>query len=144
MSWTEHIFFFVLFGVIGIAGEVIFTSVYSLITKKENRSMKGHSSLWMFFIYGFVYFIILFGRTYFSGWNIFLRGLIYLFLIYCLEFASGLILKKFHAIPWIYGNDKLTKCNFRGIVCLTFVPLWYVSGILFELIYLFVKSHLVL
>ena len=69
----ENIFFFVLFGIVGVAMEVFFTAIISIIKKEKNRAMKGHSSLWMFFIYGSVYFVILFGRTYFSQYNFFSR-----------------------------------------------------------------------
>jgi len=136
----ENIFFFVLFGIIGVSAEVFFVSITNIF-KKKDRCLKGHSSLWMFFIYGIVYLIILFGRTYFSDYSIFLRGLIYLVLIYALEFTSGSLLKKFKAIPWDYRKD--TKYNFRGIISLEFLPIWYVGGILYELLYLFLKSHLV-
>jgi len=143
MSWLENLFFFVTFGIIGVAMEVFFTAITSVIRKEKNRAMKGYSSLWMFFIYGSVYFVILFGRTYFSQYNFFLRGLIYLPLIYAIEFTSGFILKKFKAIPWNYREDKNTKHNFKGIICLEFIPVWYTGGLLLELLYLFLKSHLV-
>lgn len=136
----ENIFFFVLFGIIGVASEVFFISITNIF-RKRYRCLIGQSSLWMFFVYGTVYFIILLGRTYFSGYSIFLRGLLYLVLIYALEFTSGSILTKFKAIPWDYRKD--TKYNFRGIISLEFLPIWYVGGIISELLYLFLKSHLV-
>jgi uncharacterized membrane protein len=137
----ENIFFFVLFGIIGITAEVFFTSITSLIKKEKNRAMMGHSSFWMFFVYGSVYFIILFGRTYLLGLNLFERGFVYLILIYAVEFISGSILNKFNATPWNYSKDM--KYDYRGIICLEFAPLWYVGGMLFELLYLFLKSHLI-
>ena len=137
----ENIFFFVLFGIIGVSAEVFFTSILELVKKKKNRSMTGHSSLWMFFVYGTVYFIILFGRTYLMHYNLFLRGFVYLALIYTLEFISGSILQKLKASPWDYGHDM--KHDYHGIICLEFAPLWYIGGILFELLYLFLKSHLI-
>jgi uncharacterized membrane protein len=137
----ENIFFFVLFGIIGVSTEVFFTSLLELVKKRKNRSMTGHSSLWMFFVYGSVYLIILFGRTYLLGINLFLRGFVYLALIYAIEFISGSLLKKLNAVPWDYGNDM--KHDYKGIICLEFAPLWYTGGLLFELLYLFLKSHLV-
>ena len=137
----ENIFFFVLFGVVGVAAEIFFTSIHSLIKKEKNRAMIGHSSLWMFFIYGAVYFIILFGTTYLSQYSIFLRGLVYMILIYALELSSGLILKKFNALCWDYCKD--TKYHFKGIISLEFAPLWYIGGILFELVYSYLKIHLI-
>ena len=48
-------------GVVGIVVEVFFTAVTYLFKNKKGRTLKGHSSVWMFFIYGTAYFIILFG-----------------------------------------------------------------------------------
>lgn len=141
MSLEEHIFFFVLFGLIGITMEVFCTSIHSHLKKKKNKCLKGTSSLWMFFIYGSVYFIILFGRTYFPDFNILLRGLIYMLLFYSLEFCSGYFLKKCKASPWDYSKE--TKYNFKGIIRLEFAPVWFIGGLIQEAIYLYLKSHLI-
>ena len=139
MSWEENIFFFVLFGILGIASE-IFCTAFENIRKKKDRCLKGTSSVWMFFIYGFVYFIILFVTTYFSEFNILLRGLIYMILFYSLEFCSGLILKKCKAVPWDYSNR--TKYHLKGIIRLELAPIWFIGGLLAEAVYLYFKIHL--
>ena len=138
MNIEEHIFFFILFGLLGITSEVIFIS---LSKKPKDRTLKGHSSLWMFFIYGMIYFIVLFGTTYLSMYNFFIRGLVYMILIYILEFASGFVLKKFRAVPWDYSKTK--KHHFKGLICPKFAILWFAEGLAAELIYLYIKSHIV-
>lgn len=140
MNLEEHAFFFLLFGIIGIFLEIFFTSIRNFI-KKKDKSLKGISSLWMFFIYGFIYFIILFGVTYISEYNIIFRGLIYMLSFYVLEFCSGGILKRFNIIPWDYS--PYTKFNFKGIIRLDFAPLWFIGGLMFETIYLYLKAHLI-
>ncbi len=140
MNLEEIIFFFVIFGLGGVASEVFFTAIHKIFKEKKNRTLYGYSSIWMFFIYGAVFFIILFGTTYFSQYSIFLRGLIYMIMIYLLEFCSGFLLKKFKLICWDYSKD--TKYHFKGIISLEFAPIWYFGGIAAELIYLYLKAHL--
>jgi len=139
MSWEENIFFFVLFGALGIALEVFCTAIENLRRKKD-KCLRGTSSMWMFFIYGSAHFIVLLVTTYFSEFNILLRGLIYMLLFYALEFCSGVILKKYKAVPWDYSGD--TKYHFRGIIRLEFAPLWFIGGLVAEAVYLYFKIHL--
>lgn len=141
MSLEESILFFILFGIGGIAVEVFFTAIHKIYKEKKNRTLYGYSSIWMFFIYGAVYFIILFGTTFLLQYSIFLRGFVYMIMIYILEFCSGFILKKFKAICWDYSCD--TKYHFKGIVSLELAPAWYFGGIVAELIYFYLKVHLI-
>ena len=131
----EIIFFFALFGVIGVCFEVFINSIQKFMKTREITLM-GHSSIWMFFIYGTSYFIILYVTTFFLNFNILIRGFIYMILFYMLEFSSGFILKKFKMIPWDYSEFKY---NFKGIIALQFAPLWYIGGIFLETIYLYLK-----
>jgi uncharacterized membrane protein len=140
MNWIEAILFFVFFGAFGVFLEILFTSLENL-KKKKDKCLKGTSSLWMFFVYGSVYFIVLFVTTYFSDYNILLRGLIYMILFYLLEFTSGFILKKFHAIPWDYSRE--TKFHFKGIIRLEFAPIWFLGGLFAEAVYYYVAQHLI-
>ncbi len=140
MNLVEDVLFFVFFGVLGVFLEILFTSINGLKNKKD-KCLRGTSSLWMFFIYGFVYFIVLFVTTYFSQYHFLLRGLIYMVLFYLLEFSSGFILKRFHAIPWDYS--RLTKYNFKGIIRLELAPFWFFGGLFAELIYFYVREHLI-
>ena len=131
----EIIFFFALFGVIGVCFEVFINSIQKFMKTREITLM-GYSSIWMFFIYGTSYFIILYVTTFFLNFNILIRGFIYMILFYMLEFSSGFILKKFKMIPWDYSEFKY---NFKGIIALQFAPLWYIGGIFLETIYLYLK-----
>lgn len=139
MSLVENIFFFCLFGVVGVSAEVFFNAVVNL-RKKKDFTLKGDSSLWMFFICGFIYFIVLFVTANFMHYPILFRGLIYMFMISYVEFCSGAVLKIFNALPWDYSKDR--KFHFQGIVCLEFILFWFVYGILAETAYLFIKAHL--
>lgn len=139
MIWKEVIFFYILFGILGVALEVFGFSILNFRRKKD-KSLKGYSSLWMFFIYGMFYFILLLVTTYFLKYNFLIRGLIYIVLIYTLEFSSGYILKKFHALPWNYSHKH--RHHLKGLICLEFAPVWFIEGLIAEMIYLYLKAHI--
>ena len=140
MNLEEQIFFFIFFGILGVTSEIFCTSISNL-RKKKDKCLRGSSSIWMFFVYGTVYFIILFVLSYFSEYHIIARGLIYMILFYSLEFCSGFILKKCRAVPWDYSND--TKYHFKGIIRLEFAPMWFIGGLISEVIYFYLKTHLI-
>jgi hypothetical protein len=141
MSWQEHVFFFILFGISGITLEVFCTAIQNL-KKKKDKCLVGTSSIWMFFVYGFSYFIILFVATYFSNFNILVKGFIYTLLFYILEFCSGTVLKKCKALPGDYSVE--TKHHLKGIIRLEFIPVWFIGGLLSEALYTFLNSHMIL
>jgi hypothetical protein len=140
MNWWEIFFFFVIFGILGVFIEVIATSIQNFVRQKD-RCMNGHSSFWMFFVYGSVYFIVLFVTTYFPTLNIILRGIIYMFLFYSLEFVSGFFFKKCRILPWDYSKE--TKYHYKGIIRFDFAPFWFIGGLIYEAVYLFLKTHLI-
>lgn len=149
MIVIEIFLFFALFAVFGVAQEVFWTSIFNF-SKNKDYTFMGVSSLWMFPIYGAVFFIILFGRTYFPSLNIILRGLIYTILILCWEYISGFILRKtFGRAPWDYSDKKIRiagsikPINFNGLICLDFALVWFIESLIAEALYLFLKSHLV-
>lgn len=141
MSSTETLFFFLLFAFLGVSFEVLWVSILDFINQR-NKKLKGHSSIWMYLVYGCSYFVILFVTTYFGQYNFFIRGLIYMFLFYLIEFTSGFILKKsMDAAPWDYALTK--KYHFNGLICLEYAPLWFFAGLTAETFYLFMKVHII-
>lgn len=148
MKSIEIICYFILFGITGIFIEVLWTAIRNTNNKKY-LLLRGYSFLWMFPIYGLVFFIILLGQIYFSNLNILFRGLIYTALILFLEYTSGYLLKKFLRIaPWDYSYKtiklmrKRIKSNFRGLICLNRAWMWYILSIVAEQIYLFLQRNI--
>ena len=61
--------------------------------------------------------------------SIWLRGIIYTVCIYLTEFFTGSFLKKYNLCPWDYSKAKL---NYKGLVRLDYLPLWFLTGLLYE------------
>ena len=117
---------FLICGLTGWCIEIIFTSLKSL--RENDRKLLGHTSIWMFPIYGCAALIKplyqLIGRLPAA-----LRGGIYSAAIFTGEYISGSILKKHGCCPWDYSCARF---NIRGVIRLDYAPLWMGAGLLFE------------
>ena len=141
MDFAEISLFFFLFAFIGVAHEVIWTSLVEY-AKSRKMSLKGGSSLWMFPIYGSIFFIVLLVLEHFPGFPWWIRGFIYMVLIYIWEFASGWTVRWMIGVaPWDYSAKKY---NLSGLINLDYAPIWFIEGLIAEWRYLFLQSHLVL
>lgn len=134
--------YFLLFAVIGVAHEVFWTGLFDSIKTKNSR-LKGRSSLWMFPIYGFVFFIVLLVQWIYVGYPWWFRGMMYAFLILLWEYVSGYIVKKLVGVaPWDYSKEtpdgvgSKKRFHIHGLVCLEYVPVWFIEGLIIEWLYL--------
>lgn len=134
----------------GIAGwclEVIFTSVDSVMA--GDFRLMGQTSLLMFPIYGMGAFLLPIG-SFIDRWltglpgfekagedvispagRMVRHGLIYMVLIFTAEYITGLWLTGLGICPWDYSRwpDQV-----NGVIRLNFAPLWFLTGLLFEVI----------
>ncbi len=117
---------FFLCGLTGWCMEIIFTSI-SAFSKKDFRFI-GHTSLWMFPIYGLAAFIKPVYRL-IRKLPAFFRGSIYSLGIFACEYTSGMLLKKHHLCPWDYSHSPV---NINGVIRLDYAPFWMLAGLLFE------------
>lgn len=92
----------------------------------------GHTSLWMFPIYGLAACIYPLNRV-LKHFPVWLRGALYSGGILSVEYASGMILKHFSCCPWNYEG---TKYNINGVIRLDYAPFWAAAGLIFEKILL--------
>ena len=117
---------FLLCGLLGWSLEIFWTGLHSLF--KRDRQLMGHSSLWMFPIYGSAAFlspiICLLKKQ--SFWK---RGLVYMLCIYTGEYISGSLLKKRDFCPWDYSRSRF---HYHGLIRFDYAPLWFTAGLLFE------------
>lgn len=114
---------FLFFGMHGFLDEVLFTSVFNLVEKRD-RSLSGHTSLWSFLMYGSCSFVVekLYLHLHFSrGWGTGRRLPIYVCFIYAWEFSWGLLLRQFGACSWDYSHYPQ---NFMGLITLLYLPGW--------------------
>ncbi|MBU5590348.1 putative ABC transporter permease [Clostridium sp. MSJ-4] len=121
---------FVIYGLLGFCGEVLWTGIGSLV--KGDVKLTGWTYIWMFFIYGLAVFLEpIHDRT--RHLSFFIRGGIYMVLIFMTEFITGSILLKVLGVcPWNYAGKPLSP---YGLITFTYAPVWFVAGLIFEKIH---------
>lgn len=117
---------FLICGLIGWSLEIIFTAFDAL--RHREMKLKGHTSLWMFPIYGMA-FLILPVYSVIKKIPLFFRGIIYGVCFFAVEFFSGSFLKKLGICPWDYSK---AKTNINGVIRLDYFPFWIGAGLLYE------------
>ena len=90
--------------------------------------MKGTTSLLMFPIYGCAS-LILPGYKKLKSLPALLRGSLYTAGFYLAEYASGSILQAIHMCPWDYSG---VPHQYKGIIRLDYLPVWFLTGLFFE------------
>ena len=113
MNWKT----FFICGLTGWCMEILFTSLGGLL--RGDLLLNGHTSIWMFPIYG--------------------RGCFYGAGIMLVEFISGSFLRLFSLCPWDYSK---TPYNISGLVRLDYFPVWFTAGLIFEYILSQKKKHI--
>ena len=128
MAISPKIWLFILFGVLGIFGEVIFTAVAGLIKTRKWR-LNGESYIWMFPIYGLLAFLFDPVNQAIDHMSWVVRGFIYMIAIYIIEYVTGALLTKLTgAHIWQYTG----KYNFQGQIQLAHAPVWFIVGLIVE------------
>ena len=117
---------FLLCGLLGWCLEIFWTGLTSL--QRRQMKLMGHSSFWMFPIYGCAAFLRPVSKL-LKGKSVWLRGTLYAAGIFVVEFISGSFLKKHDLCPWDYSKAKL---NYKGVIRLDFLPVWFFTGLLYE------------
>lgn len=105
--------------------EVFWTGIASLF--KGDTALMAHSSIWMIMIYGLAIFLEPI-QSMLKNKNWIIRGVVYMFCIFLAEYITGYILDIFNIQVWRY-TDSL---NVHGYITLSFAPLWFLAGLFFE------------
>lgn len=128
MNLSPRTWLFILFGILGIFGEVVYTSLKSLVKEKSLR-LQGKSYLWMFPIYGSIALLFDPVHRFMSGWPWPFRGVGYMLVIYAVEYLSGELLKRVTGDHiWHYQG----RYNLHGHIQLAHAPVWFAVGLLVE------------
>ena len=126
---------FLLFGCAGIVGQIVLSALHGAIRSRD-FSLKGEASLLLFPFYGFIAFIfplIVHQVNHFAFWQ---RGLVYMFCFYVFQFFIGLLLSRFNLLPWEYPK----RWSINQLVSLTSAPTFFMSGLVVEWIYPWLKA----
>ena len=127
----ERVFSFVLYGGLGVTTEVFFTAIVHLIDSGNvsDLSLKGHSYVWMFPIYGSTSVLFPIGFDLLKRMNRLIRYLIYGVGIMLVELATGFMLEQLTGrCPWEYQ----TGWHFGGYIRFDYLPLWMLFGAMIE------------
>jgi len=122
---------FCLYGLLGWCVEVVWTAVTEH-RQGEPRDwrLRGHTSLWMFPIYGLLAPLYEPLHDALRQWPWFVRGVIYLFGIWGVEYATGGLLRRLVGkCPWDYSHRR---GHLHGLIAWGYAPVWFVFGLALE------------
>lgn len=117
---------FIFCGLLGWCLEIFWTGLQSL--QRRQMKLMGHSSIWMFPIYGMAFLFAPISRL-LRKKSIWVRGSVYAGGIFLTEYLSGIFLKKRGICPWDYSHARL---NVKGVIRLDYAPVWFLTGLLYE------------
>ena len=121
------ILYLLLWSCIGIANEVFFTSIHSLLYK-DNLVLKGYTYLWMFPIYALLPLVFIVTDFIYLDFNIFIKGVFMASVIMLSEYLYGFFLKKYFVCPW-EKNYLKSETHIHGLIRYDYFPLWYFVSI---------------
>lgn len=117
---------FVKCGILGWCMEITFTALGAL--RRRELPLVGHTSLWMFPIYGSVaLFKPIFSLL--KHCHLIMRGTVYALSIFSVEYACGRFLTKHELCPWNYNSHHW---HINGVIRMDYFPYWFFAGLLFE------------
>ena len=125
------IFRFMLYGLMGLTIEVVWTALYDKIIKRvRGWDLQGTTYIWMLPIYGLTVFLYEPIHNLIRDMDWFYRGLIYTVGIFAVEYVIGYCLKNLNGCPWDYSLK--TKYHLNGLIRLDYAPAWFVMGLALE------------
>lgn len=113
-------------GFLGWSLEILFTALGSL--RRRELRLDGHTSLWMFPIYGSMCILTPLFKL-LKKIPVVFRGTIYALCIFTGEYLTGSLLTRHGLCPW---NYERSRWNIRRVVRLDYFPNWFLAGLLFE------------
>jgi len=121
-----------LFGLLGLLIEVLFTSLGGL--QRGRWNMVGHTSPWMVIDYClFAVILMPVGRPMARiGIPLPVRAIVYMTFIFVVELVSGWVFDMCGIHIWDYSHLPL---NVHGYITLAYAPFWYGLGLIAEALY---------
>ncbi len=122
---------FVLYGLLGWSAEIVWTAATAFVHRRpRDWRLHGHTSLWMFPIYGLVAPLYEPAHNLLRSWPWVVRGALYLLGIWAVEYATGWLLRRLTGkCPWDYSH---LRGHLHGLVALEYAPVWFVFGLALE------------
>lgn len=131
---AQLLFEMLIFGVLGLGLEVVFTSALDA-RKDSKRQLMGYSSLWYLPLYMLppVFLNV-------TGWFVLplpliVRGLIYMAAIFLVEYVGMFCLRKLLGVSPSEAGYYQSRWNLHGLIRLDYAPAMFLMGLVFELVY---------
>lgn len=114
--------------------EITFTAFYDLIEGTGNLKLRGYTSVWSLFIYSVASLVMERINAFLQprGVPLLVRAAAHALWMYAWEFTTGCMLSRVDACLWDYKNYRY---NIAGLVTLEYAPLWFLLGVIFEVVY---------
>jgi uncharacterized membrane protein len=123
---------FVLYGLGGWCGEVIFTAVTESFPKRDWR-LVGKTYLWMFLIYGSIVLLYEPVHNYIRDLPVLLRAVVWALGFTTVELISGwFIARLIGRCPWDYSNKRFA---INPYIRWDYFPVWAIVGLALESIH---------
>lgn len=119
-----------LYALHGYLIEVTFTAVWDLVVF-GSLELRGFSSVWSLAIYSISCIAMEKINSLLQRRGLPARALAHTCWIYAWEFTTGYFLRALGSCPWDYRDFRY---NIFGLVTLEYAPLWFLCGLLFELL----------
>lgn len=120
---------FFYYGIFGIFMEIVWTGVNSFF--RGDLTLRGNSSVIMFFIYGMVVFLEPVFEL-FKNQCFFVRIVTYSVFIFAVEYYSGILLTSIGVCPWHYSS----AFSIDSVIRLDYIVIWAIAGYAYERLYL--------
>ena len=130
---------FGLYGCLGWSAEIVWTA----LTGKRDKHLRGHSYLWMFPIYGCLALLYDPIQAFICEFPFPLRAGMYGIGFLLIEYLSAWTLDwSLGTVPWDYNRSKPGyRWNVKGYIRLDYLPLWAFAGLLLEPIHHAIYVH---
>jgi len=124
----------VLFAVLGLGLEVIFTGLFDC-RRGTLCHLMGYSSLWYLPLYMLVPVCFNAGSSLVFQFNWIVRGIIYMLLIFAIEFVAMFLLRLLLGASPSEKSYYQSPFNIKGLIRLDYAPVMFVLGLFLECVY---------
>ncbi len=128
------LFEMVLFAVLGLGFEVVFTSVFDFKSDKR-RFLMGYSSLWYAPLYALAPVFLHLTSGWLFALPIWVRGFVYTLIIWLVEYMAMWALRLLLGQSPSEKHYFTSRWNIHGLIRLDFFPAMFFMGLAFELVF---------
>jgi uncharacterized membrane protein len=134
IDFSQLLFEMVLFAVLGLGFEVLFTSVTDFKGDKR-RFLMGYSSLWYAPLYAFAPVFLQLANGLIFPLPLLLRGVVYALVIWLFEYVGMWLLRMFLGASPSEEQYLKSRWNVHGLIRLDFFPAMFLMGLAFEFVF---------